>query len=176
MSASKTPRRAVGVAPVASAVPPGSVSPPVAEPGPHSSSSSLRSEPQEVAARTKKPGRGIGASPVSLSGLHAAAMTEAELEEQVRDACRKLGVIRIHIYHARGTTPGVPDDILIGPRGVLWRELKTMTGKVSPAQRAMGEALLAAGQDFDTWRPVDWFSGRIKSELTAISGLRVATA
>ena len=116
------------------------------------------------------------AAGASLADLHAAAMTEAELEEQVRDACKKLGVIRIHIYHARGTTPGVPDDILIGPRGVLWRELKTMTGKVSPAQRAMGEALLAAGQDFDTWRPVDWFSGRIKSELTAISGLRVATA
>ena len=56
-------------------------------------------------------------------------MSEAELEEQVRDACKKLGVIRIHIYHARGTTAGVPDDVLIGPRGVLWRELKTMTGK-----------------------------------------------
>lgn len=139
-------------------------------------SSLLKTEAPQAAARTKKPGRGIGASPVSLSGLHAAAMTEVELEEQVRDACKKLGVIRIHIYHARGTTPGVPDDVLIGPRGVLWRELKTMTGKVSPAQRAMGEALLAAGQDFATWRPVDWFSGRIKSELTAISGLRVATA
>ena len=116
------------------------------------------------------------AAGASLADLHAAAMTEAELEEQVRDACKKLGVIRIHIYHARGTTPGVPDDVLIGPRGVLWRELKTMTGKVSPTQRAMGEALLAAGQDFATWRPDDWFSGRIRLELMAIAGLRVATA
>ena len=135
-----------------------------------------RARKSPAAGTPKAPGRGIGASPVSLSGLHAAAMTEVELEEQVRDACKKLGVLRIHIYHARGTTPGVPDDILIGPRGVLWRELKTMTGHVSPAQRAMGEALLAAGQDWALWRPVDWFSGRIKSELTAISGLRVATA
>ena len=122
------------------------------------------------------PGRGIGASPVSLSGLHAAAMTEAELEEQVRDACKKLGVIRIHIYHARGTTPGVPDDILIGAHGILWRELKTMAGKVSPAQRAMGEALLAAGQDWALWRPDDWFSQRIRQELMAISGLKAGVA
>ena len=101
-------------------------------------------------------------------------MTEAELEEHVRDACKKLGVLRIHIYHARGTTPGVPDDILIGPRGVLWRELKTMTGHVSPAQRAMGQALLAAGQDFAVWRPVDWVSGEIARQLLVISGKRVA--
>ena len=124
----------------------------------------------------KTPVRGAGASPVSLAGLHAAAMSEAELEEQVRDACKKLGVIRIHIYHARGTTPGVPDDVLIGPRGVLWRELKTMTGHVSPAQRAMGEALLAAGQDFAIWRPEDWFSGRIRLELMAIAGLMAGAA
>ena len=116
------------------------------------------------------------AAGASLAGLHAAAMTEAELEEQIRDACKKLGVIRIHIYHARGTTPGVPDDILIGARGVLWRELKTMRGHVSPAQRAMGEALLAAGQDFAIWRPEDWFSGRIRLELMAISGLKVGAA
>ena len=132
----------------------------------------------------KTPAGRVGASPVrpaglqavSLSGLHAAAMSEAELEEQVRDACKKLGVIRIHIYHARGTTPGVPDDILIGPHGVLWRELKTMTGKVSPAQHAMGEALLAAGQDFAIWRPEDWFSGQVARELAALAGLRAGVA
>ena len=112
----------------------------------------------------------------SLADLHAAAMTETELEEQVRDACRKLGVIRIHIYHTRGTTAGVPDDVLIGPRGVLWRELKTMAGRMSPAQRAMGEALLAAGQNWALWRPDDWFSGRIKLELMAVAGLTAGAA
>ena len=129
-----------------------------------------------AAGSPKTPARGMGASPVSLAGLQAAAMSEAELEEQIRDACKKLGVIRIHIYHARGTTPGVPDDILIGPCGVMWRELKTMTGKVSPAQRAMGEALKAAGQDFAVWRPVHLLSGRIARELAALAGLRTGAA
>ena len=103
-------------------------------------------------------------------------MSEREFEEQVRDACKKLGILRIHIYHARGTTPGVPDDILIGPRGVMWRELKTMTGKVSPAQRAMGEALLAAGQDWGVWRPDSLLNGAIARELAALAGLRTGVA
>ena len=96
-------------------------------------------------------------------------MGENELEEHVRAICKDLGVIRIHVYQSRGTTPGVPDDILIGPGGILWRELKTAKGKLSPAQQAMGEALQAAGQDWDTWRPCDLYSRRIAHELAAIS-------
>ncbi len=101
-------------------------------------------------------------------------MTEDELEEQIRDACKKLGIIRIHIFNSRGTTSGVPDDILVGPHGILWRELKTAKGKLTPAQLAMGKALQAAGQDWAIWRPADWLGGRIASELAALAGLRGA--
>ena len=77
----------------------------------------------------------------SLAGLHAAAMSEDELEEQVRDACKKLGVLRIHIRYTRAPLPDVPDDVLIGPRGVLWRELKTMAGQTDPGSaRRRGSA------------------------------------
>jgi hypothetical protein len=96
-------------------------------------------------------------------------MTEAELEENIRDACKKLGVLRFHVHDSRGTSPGMPDDILIGPRGLFWRECKTQKGKASRAQLTTGEALTAAGQDFAIWRPEDWLSGRITRELTAIS-------
>ena len=122
------------------------------------------------------PGRSRITAGASLADLRAAAMSEDELEEQIRDACKKLGIIRFHVRVSKGTTAGLPDDILIGPRGILWRELKTMRGKVTAAQQAMGEALLAAGQDFAIWRPVDWFSGRIRLELMAISGLKVGAA
>ena len=71
MSASKTPRRAVGVAPVASAVPPGSVSPPVAGPGPHSSSL-LKSEAPQAAARTKTP---AGSAHAAADALPAGSRT-----------------------------------------------------------------------------------------------------
>jgi hypothetical protein len=116
-----------------------------------------------------------GVLPAGSSKI-AAAMSEAKLEEHIRELCKDLGIVRIHVYYSRGTTPGVPDDILIGPRGILWRELKTMKGKVSPAQQAMGEALLAAGQDWGVWRPDSLLSGEIAYQLAAISALRVGAA
>lgn len=96
-------------------------------------------------------------------------MSEAELEEQIRDACKKLGVLRFHVRFSLGTTAGLPDDILIGPGGILWRECKKETGKPTPAQQKTGEALLAAGQDWAVWRPSDWLSGRIARELAAVA-------
>lgn len=111
---------------------------------------------------------------VSLADLQAAAMSEDELEEQIRDACKKLGVIRFHVRVSKGTTAGLPDDILIGPRGILWRECKTQKGRLTPAQQSIGEALRAAGHDWGTWRPEDWLSGRIRLELMAVAGLRGA--
>jgi hypothetical protein len=113
----------------------------------------------------------------------AAAMSEAQLEEHIRSACKQLGILRFHVRHSLGTTAGLPDDILIGPNGLLWRECKTAKGKLTPAQQKTGEALTAAGQDWATWRPGDWLSGRIARELAAIAGrpgeswaARVATA
>jgi hypothetical protein len=101
-------------------------------------------------------------------------MSEDELEEQIRDACTKLGILRFHVRISRGTTAGLPDDILIGPRGILWRECKNQTRKPTPAQVKTGKALTAIGQDFALWRPSDWLSGRIQAELAAIAGLRGA--
>ena len=43
---------------------------------------------------------------VSLADLHAAAMSEDELEEQIRDACTKLGILRFHVRISKGTTAG----------------------------------------------------------------------
>jgi hypothetical protein len=109
---------------------------------------------------------------VPSAGLKAIAakMSEAELEEQIRDACTKLGILRFHARFSLGTTAGLPDDILIGPRGILWRECKRQKGVVTPAQAKTGEALTKAGQDWSVWRPADWFSGRIAEELAAITG------
>ena len=107
---------------------------------------------------------------MTAPGPIAAAMTEAQLEEQVRDACKKLGILRFHVHVSLGTTPGLPDDILIGPLAILWRELKREKGKPTPAQVKAGEALTAAGQDWAIWRPSDWLSGRIVRELVELSG------
>ena len=108
-----------------------------------------------------------------LAAHNARRMTEAELEENIRDACTKFGIIRFHVRFSLGTTPGLPDDILIGPSGILWRECKNQKNKPTPEQAKTGEALTAIGQDFAIWRPEDWFSGRIQRELLTISRMPV---
>ena len=75
-------------------------------------------------------------------------MSEAELEEGIRSLCKDLGILRFHVRDSRGMNRGLPDDILIGAMGVLWRECKRQKGTVTPEQRACGEALTALGQDF----------------------------
>src|SRR5271157_26495 len=165
------PKRAVeGLAPVGPAAQPGlPVAPVAGRPGTPSSRTAdpvkrragagTPEERPRVPAQT--PAGGVGASPAPSAGLQtlAAAMSEAQLEEHVRELCKGLGI-----------TPGVPDDILIGPQGVMWRELKTMRGKVTRAQQLLGEALLAAGQDWGVWRPGDLLSWRIARELVELSG------
>ena len=101
----------------------------------------------------------------------AAAMSEAALEEHIRDACKKLGIVRFHVRVSLGTTAGLPDDILIGPCGILWRECKRQNGKPTPAQVKTGKALTATGQDYAIWKPEDWLSGQITTELMAIAGI-----
>ncbi len=103
-------------------------------------------------------------------------MSEEKLEEAVRGICNDLGVIRVHHRDSRRTTSGWPDDVLIGPGGLLFRELKRTGGKTTPAQDALHAALAEAGADVAVWRPVDLVTGRIAREVTAISRFAVAAA
>jgi len=104
----------------------------------------------------------------------ARAMSEAGLEK-VQELCEGFGILRFHNPDSRRVREkGLPDDILIGARGVLWRELKNMKRKLTPEQEKVGEQLTAHGQDWAVWRPTDLLSRRIEFELRAISGLRVA--
>jgi hypothetical protein len=99
-------------------------------------------------------------------------MAEAELEEHIRLLALGLGLLRFHVRDSRGMTPGFPDDVLIGPGGILWRENKTARGKLRPDQRAVGRALRNLGHDWDVWRPADLISNRIARELTIIARTR----
>jgi hypothetical protein len=119
--------------------------------------------------------------PAARSGraLLAEAMSEDDLEESVRGACAQLGVYRYHPKDSRRSEPGWPDDVLVGPGGILYRELKSEAGTVGPEQSRVIGLLRAAGADVQVWRPRDWVSGRVAREIAAIarpSGARAASA
>lgn len=100
----------------------------------------------------------------------AAAMSEAELERQVRHIARDLGVLLYHTFDSRKSAPGFPDLVLVGKR-VAYRELKKENGRVTAGQETWLAALVAAGQDACVWRPSDLLAGRIARKLAALAGV-----
>jgi hypothetical protein len=94
-------------------------------------------------------------------------MTEAELQVLVTEACQHFGLHHYHAHDSRRSTPGFPDSVIVGV-GILYRELKSETGKLSVAQRSWGSRLAAAGADWQVWRPADWDAGLILRQLGAL--------
>lgn len=96
------------------------------------------------------------------------AWTERKFQDVVLEAARAAGFTLVyHTHDSRRSQPGFPDLVLVSPRAgrVLFRELKSTKGRVSPAQQKWGDGLIAAGADFAFWYPEDWASGRIQKEL-----------
>jgi len=97
-------------------------------------------------------------------------MTEADFQNQILDLCKHVGLLAYHVYDSRRSVPGFPDLVIVGKRGVLYRELKTDKGRLSKEQDQWLEALHAAGADASVWRPRDWPT-RVQQELQALGSL-----
>jgi hypothetical protein len=108
-------------------------------------------------------------------------MTEAELEIEVVDLCEQL---RLLWHHCTSSTRcrgrrGLPDMVIVGPRGHLFRELKGADGETTSDQDLWGWSLNRSarpGEHIDAtislwsgWWPGDWHNGRIRKELEAIA-------
>jgi hypothetical protein len=108
-----------------------------------------------------------------MSGnLVADAMSENELEQHMRRILADLpGVLAYHTHDSRHSASGYPDWTLVGPRGVLFRELKRQAKKPTPQQAGWLVALKRAGQDAGVWRPAQLLDGTIGRELAALAGL-----
>ncbi|MGP5725859.1 VRR-NUC domain-containing protein [Arthrobacter rhombi] len=124
------------------------------------------------------PDRGREGDPVSTGGLagQVLAWSEKEFQEQVLNAAQALGwSLRYHVFDSRRSEPGFPDLVLVHPvrRWVLFRELKTEKGRTTAKQDDWINGLNGAGMDAGVWRPRDWASNLIQSEL---SGMRVRHA
>jgi hypothetical protein len=92
-------------------------------------------------------------------------MKERDLQQALSDLAKLLRLKAYHTYDSRRSEPGFPDLVIVGPGGVLFRELKSETGRVSPHQRAWIESLTAAGADAGIWRPADQHEGRVAAQL-----------
>ena len=98
------------------------------------------------------------------------SMTEAYLTAEVRRLVGRYQLIGYHVPDSRrATAAGFPDWVIVGPGGVLWRELKSPYGSLSSGQTQWRYALAAAGQDWGIWRPLDLESGIIAQELQALA-------
>ena len=104
------------------------------------------------------------------------AITGGHLQTRVIDYAHHCGLYVAHfrpMKDARGRWrtavaadgAGYPDLTIVGPGGVLYREMKGATERSLPEQLVWADRLLAAGADFAVWRPRDWDSGAIQAQL-----------
>lgn len=107
----------------------------------------------------------------------AAAMPEDRgpdsLEANVRKLMADLGLFGYHPRVSKGSQAGWPDWVIIGRAGILFRELKSESGTVTPEQRHVGELIVRAGGNWAVWRPRQLLDGTIARELAGVAALQL---
>lgn len=109
----------------------------------------------------------------------AAAISEAAFQDKVIQLAKSAGWMVYHTYDSRRSEAGFPDLVLAHrDRGLIFAELKSASGKLTPAQqrwqKELGDAIRisdVAGDrfiDILVWRPADWESGCIAQWLLDI--------
>lgn len=94
-------------------------------------------------------------------------MPEVDLQDAVVKLARMLGYLVYHTHDSRHSAKGFPDLTMVHPRSgaLLFAELKSSTGKVTPAQDEWLRALAVRGVAF-LWRPAHLADGSIARSLT----------
>jgi hypothetical protein len=90
---------------------------------------------------------------------------ESYLLRTVRNAAIALGWRVYHTHDSRKSEEGFPDLVLTRRTRLVFAELKSPTGKTTPAQDAWMDALRQTGQEVYLWRLADWDSGAIAEVL-----------
>lgn len=100
-----------------------------------------------------------------------ARASHAQLVNEAVRQCDQLG-LRVFFWpdSRRTLRKGWPDLTIIGRSGVLFREVKTAFGKLTPEQRLTGYEMTRAGLDWAVWRPGDFAAGTAERELRRIAG------
>lgn len=83
-------------------------------------------------------------------------VSEREWQRQVLDTAKACGWRPFHVYDSRKSEGvGFPDLVLVKLR-IIYVELKTNRGRLTPEQQEWRDDLLAAGGEWYLWRPSDW--------------------
>ncbi len=91
--------------------------------------------------------------------MTAGLVTEREFQGAVIDLARALGWTVYHPWLSVRSAAGFPDLVLVRPPRVVFAELKTERGRVSPAQERWLALLRACpGVEAYVWRPGEWNS------------------
>ena len=87
-------------------------------------------------------------------------VSEKAFMQMVIDAARLLGWRVYHTFDSRRSPEGFPDLVLVRDGRLVFAELKTERGKLSPSQQAwlaeLEEVRYQRGIEVYTWRPRDW--------------------
>lgn len=119
--------------------------------------------------------------PVSTQKALQGLMTEEQLGENIRDACKQLCWHFLWLRKTQHSSDGILDLMLVSTRGtmerdlngnraILHRELKGhdrngRLGRPTEAQNDTMSLINAAGGNAGLWVPADWYSGKILEEL-----------
>ena len=83
-------------------------------------------------------------------------ITETEFRRQVLDLARLLGYLCYFTWTSVNSPPGFPDLVMIRAGRVIFAELKSQKGKLSPRQEEWIGGLADAGAEVYVWRPADF--------------------
>ncbi len=90
-------------------------------------------------------------------GDAAVQQTERAFMQAVLDYARLTGWKSFHPFDSRRSTAGYPDLTLCRRGRIVFAELKTETGRVSPHQRGwIAELEQVEGIEVYVWRPGSW--------------------
>ena len=91
-------------------------------------------------------------------------MTEKELQDAVIELAGYRKWRTYHTYDSRRSAAGFPDLVCVRDE-ILYIELKSEIGKLSPYQQVWRDAIETAGGQYELWRPADWTNGVIEGRL-----------
>jgi hypothetical protein len=93
------------------------------------------------------------------------AFTEDVLQSSVIEMATWFKWRHYHTHDSRRSAAGFPDLVLVRPPDVIYVELKSDKGRLSPEQTAWLQDLEKAGQEVHIWRPTQWHDGTIRNRL-----------